>query len=99
MRHYRIPIGRAAPTGFNLHPLAIELERSVTADQVHEGLRRRGFTHLLIDLDWIDRSSREYPSLRALREMPDELPAYLDSLGPPLVAEGRRALYRIPGQP
>ena len=99
MRHYRIPVRRAAPSGFNLHPFAIELERSLAVDQIHHALRRRGFTHLLVDLDWVERSARDYPSLRALGEAPEKLRAYLDSLGPPLASEGRRALFRIPQAP
>jgi hypothetical protein len=98
-RHYRIPVRRVAPTGFNLHPFAIEFENASAVEQIHRGLRRRGFTHLLIDLDWIERSSRDYPSLRALREAPEKLRAYLDSLGPPLASAGRRALFRIPETP
>jgi hypothetical protein len=96
MRHYRTPVRRVAPTGFNVHPFALELKQSVTVEQVHHGLRRRGFSHLLVDLDWIDRSAREYPSLRSLRESPETLQAYLASLGTPLVSDGRRALYSLP---
>lgn len=99
MRHYRIPVRRTAPSGFNLHPFAIELERASTAAQMHEALRRRGFTHLLVDLDWIERSARHYPSLGALSKAPEKLRAYLDSLGPPLASEGRRMLFRIPEAP
>ena len=96
MRHFRIPVKRTAPTGFNVHPFAVELERAQSAEQVHEGLRRRGFSHLLLDLDWIERSAEEYPSLHSLYENPDKLVSYVDSLGTPLAAEGRRALFRIP---
>jgi hypothetical protein len=99
MRHYRIPVRRVAPTGFNVHPFAVELERSLAAEPIHRALRRRGFTHLLFDFDWIDRSARDYPSLRALVASPEKLHAYLDSLGPPLATDGRRSLFRIPEAP
>ena len=98
MRHFRIPVKRAAPSGFNLHPLAVELERAQAVEQIHEGLRRRGYTHLLVDLDWIKRSAGEYPSLRALHDNPEKFVSYVGSLGTPLAAEGRRALFRIPEQ-
>ncbi len=99
MRHHRIPVPRVAPTGFNVHPFAVELERGVTAASVHRGLRARGFTHLLVDLDWIERSADHYPSLRSLRDEPEKLQAYLAALEPPLVRDGRRALYGIPEGP
>ena len=55
--------------------------------------------HLLVDLDWIERSARDYPSLGPLSEAPEKLRAYLDSLGPPLASEGRQTLFRIPEAP
>jgi hypothetical protein len=99
MRHYRLPVPRVAPSGFNLHPFAVDLERSLAPEQIHAALRRRGFSHLLVDFDWVERSARQYPSLRALRESPEKLRACLKSLGPPLATDGRRALYRIPETP
>jgi hypothetical protein len=98
MRHFRVPVPRAAPSGFNVHPLVQELHRSLVADQVHAALRRRGFTHLLIDFDWVERSGRAYPSLRPFIEDPARFRSYVESLGPPIVADGRRALYAIPEQ-
>jgi len=99
MRHYRIPVPRSAPTGFNVHPFAIALERAVVVEQVHQALRRGGYTHLLVDLDWVERSARDYPSLRTLPESPEKLDDFLRSLGPPLASEGRRALFRLRDAP
>ncbi len=99
MRHFRLPVRRTAPSGFNVHPFAVELERSVTVEQIHLGLRRRGFTHLSVDRDWIQRSSEQYPSLRGLTDAPDKFRAYVDSLGPPLATDGSLSLFRIPESP
>ena len=96
MRHYRLPVRRAAPTGFNRHPLVEQMRRGRSTDEVSAALRAAGFTHLLIDLDWVGRSAEQYPSLNWLGEHPDEWANYLQSLGRPLVAEGRRAIFELP---
>ena len=98
MRHFRVPVRRAAPSGFNLHPLALELDRALVVEQAHEGLRRRGFTHLLVDFTWVARSGEDYPSLRSLVDDPARFHSYIESLGAPLAADGHRALYAIPVQ-
>jgi hypothetical protein len=99
MRHYRVPVRRVAPSGFNVHPLAVALERLTSTEQIHQALIRDGFSHVLIDFGWIERSAQAYPSLRSLRESPEKFRAYVDSLGPPLLADGQRALFRIPEVP
>ena len=99
MRHFRVPVRRVAPSGFNVHPLVAALEPSQAVGQVHLALQRQGFSHLLIDFGWIERSADAYPSLGFLRESPPTFRAYLDSLGPPLVSDGQRALFRIPATP
>jgi hypothetical protein len=97
MRHFRLHVPRAAPAGFNRHPLADALAQGGGPAAVHRFLRERGFTHLLIDPGWIERGAAQYPSLRPLRERPETFRAYVASLGPPLAFEQRSALFAIPG--
>jgi hypothetical protein len=96
MRHFRLPVRRTAPTGFNRHPLVEQMQQGGSMGEVNAALRAAGFSHLLIDLDWVTRSAEQYPSLRWLGDHPDEWAGYLQSLGQPLVAEGRRAIFELP---
>lgn len=96
MRHYRLPLRRVAPTGFNAHPLVEALASSGDPAAACHELHRRGFTHLLVDPGWIERSGRRYPSLAPLVVEPARLAALLRSIGPPIAAEGPLALYEVP---
>jgi hypothetical protein len=97
-RHFRIPLRRAAPTGFNTHPLADSLSRTRDVAQSSRELRDLGYTHLIVDLGWVERSAGSYPSLALFRDRPELLTTYLTSLGPPLHHRGRVGLFGIPEQ-
>jgi hypothetical protein len=96
MRHFRLPLRRAAPTGFNIHPLAESLSRTRDSAQSSRELRKLGYTHLIVDLGWVERSASSYPSLALFHDRPDLLTSYLTSLGPPLHHRGRVGLFGIP---
>jgi len=97
MRHYGLAVRRAAPTGFNTHPLIEALERRADPEQVHRELRDRGFTHLIVDPGWVARSAEGYPSLAPAARDPEIVRRYVASLGAPLATEGSVVLFRIPG--
>jgi hypothetical protein len=94
-RHYGLGVARVAPTGFNVHPLVTVLATAIEPAVVRGELRRLGFTHLLVDPGWIERSGRTYPSLAPLVSDPAPLVALLRSLGPPIASEGGVSLYEI----
>ncbi len=99
MRHHGLDVPHAAPAGFNVHPLVSALEREADAEGVARFLRSAGFTHLLVDPDWVDRSARRYPSLTSIGpggELRPRLAAFLSGLGPPVDVEGRIALHVLP---
>jgi Dolichyl-phosphate-mannose-protein mannosyltransferase len=96
MRHYGLAVPRCAPTGFNSHPLVEALRQDPDPRAADRALRRRGFTHLIVDPGWVARSAAEYPSLSYFADHPDVLQRYLRSLGPPLAVEGHVALFAIP---
>ena len=58
-------------------------------------LLRLGFTHLLIDRGWVERSGRSYPSLASIVADPARFVALVRSLGPPLAVDGGVALYQL----
>ena len=97
MRHYGLEIPRAAPTGFNTHPLALALARGVPPESVGHELRRLGYSHLIVDVSWVRRSAARYPSLSIFREDPDLLEACLKTLGIPLTVQGQVAIFELPG--
>lgn len=97
MRHYGLSLPRCAPTGFNTHPLVEVLRADPDPEAANRALRRSGFTHLIVDPGWIDRSGARYPSLAHLAEHPEVVQRYLGSLGAPLVIERNVVLFRIPG--
>ena len=97
MRHYGLPLRRTAPTGFNTHPLVEALDGAGDPAEASRRLRERGYTHLIVDAGWVERSARRYPSLARFARNPDLLRRYLDSLGPPLIRRDGVALFRIPG--
>jgi len=96
MRHYGLALRRSAPSGFNTHPLMRAMEAGGPAQETNRRLRAMGFTHVVVDRAWIERSSRRYPSLSRLHERPDLLEPWLHSLGRPVAARGTAALYRVP---
>ncbi len=96
MRHFRLPLKRAAPTGFNIHPLADSLSRTQDVARSSRELRELGYTHLLVDLGWVERSAESYPSLALFHDRPELLVDYLASLGPPLHRRGLVGLFGIP---
>jgi len=95
MRHFGLEVSRVAPTGFNVHPLVEVLASSPDPESAREALSRRGFTHLLVDPGWIERSGRAYPSLAPIAADPSRFAAFLRSLGEPVARERGVALYRI----
>ena len=97
MRHYGLAVSRAAPTGFNTHPLIEALRSETDLDAVHRALIERGFTHLIIDAGQVARSAERYPSLAPLAGDAGLLRRYVASLGAPLAIEEGVVLYRIPG--
>jgi hypothetical protein len=97
MRHYGLRVPHAAPTGFNVHPLAELLEHGATPGKASAGLRARGFTHLIVDPGWVRASAARYPSLAVFHSRPELLEECLRSLGDPLAVDGSVRLYRIPG--
>jgi hypothetical protein len=96
MRHYGLRVPRAAPTGFNVHPLVEALRAHRRPHDVHRALRRRGYTHLLLDPGWIARGATRYPSLAFLAERPEIFRRYVRSLGPPSDTEREVGLFEIP---
>ncbi len=96
-RHHGFDIPHAAPAVFNAHPLAEALASGIGPDEAGAALRRLGFTHLVVDPGWVTRSAARYPSLRIFHGRPQLLDQVLASLGPPLAAQGRLGLYRLPG--
>jgi len=97
MRHYGLSVPRAAPTGFNVHPLAQALEAASDPDAAHRALLEQGFTHLIVDARQVARSAPRYPSLAPFASDPQVLRRYVATLGAPLAIEEDVALYRIPG--
>lgn len=95
MRHYGLDVPRVAPTGFNVHPLVEVLAASEDPTSARESLSRRGFTHLLVDPGWVERSGRSYPSLAPIVAEPARFAALLRALGEPVARERGAALYRI----
>lgn len=98
-RHHRLDIPHAAPTGFNLHPLAERFARGDTPATAWGALRRMGFTHAIVDPRRTERAAARYPSLRPLLDVPGGWPsiwAPLDS--PEAVAAGRPFLAVVPGE-
>ncbi len=96
MRHHGLSVPHAAPTGFNVHPLAEALASGADAAAANAALLRAGYTHVLVDPGWVRRSAARYPSLAIFRERPGLLDAYLASLGEPARMRSGAALYRIP---
>lgn len=96
-RHHRLAIPHAAPTVFNIHPLAQRLINGDTPGEASAALRALGFTHLIVDPAGALRSARRYPSLALFRERPELLDDYLRSLGDPLVSEDGVSLFELPG--
>jgi hypothetical protein len=94
-RHYGFDVDRVAPTSFNVHPLVEAMAAAHDPAAVRAELRRRGFTHLLIDPGWIERSGRSYPSLAPLVADPAPFSALVRSLGAPWSNDGGVALYEI----
>ena len=94
-RHYGTGLDRAAPTGFNVHPIVEALAVSTEPEAARAALLREGFTHLLVDPGWIRRSGRSYPSLATIVADPAPLDALLASLGQPVAADGGVALYTL----
>jgi hypothetical protein len=95
-RHHRLDVPHAAPTVFNEHPLVEILMTPGLPSDTSRQLRRRRFTHLIVDSGWIRRSAAKYPSLAPLAGRRDLLDPYVRSLGPPLATEGGEALYEVP---
>jgi hypothetical protein len=95
MRHYGLDVPRVAPTGFNDHPLVEVLATSRDAVSAREALVRSGFTHLLVDPSWVERSGKAYPSLAPIVADPTRFAAFLRILGEPIAKERGVALYRI----
>jgi len=96
MRHFRLEVPHAAPTGFNSHPLASALERSPDPVSARLELRALGFTHVIVDAGWVRRSAAHYPSLSVFDERPELLGDFVRSLGQPLAAGPNMALFEIP---
>ena len=97
MRHYGLSVSRAAPTGFNTHPLVEALQASPDPDACHRALLEQGFTHVIVDTGQVARSAPRYPSLAPFATDPQVLRRYVATLGAPLAIEEGVALYRIPG--
>ena len=97
MRHFRLPIPRAAPTGFNTHPLSRLIGQDGPSSRIPLELAELGYTHLLLDAAWVTRSAARYPSLRPLTEHPAAFRAFVQELGAPLAVEDQVALFAIPG--
>jgi hypothetical protein len=93
-RHHGLAIPHSAPTVFNIHPLAQALEETAGPREATERLRQLGFTHLIVDPGWVQRSGARYPSLRTAVES-GRLPIYLKGLGPPVVEHLGVALYAL----
>lgn len=96
MRHYGLALSRAAPTGFNRHPLVETLETGGDPASTRRRLRELGFTHLIVDQARVERSAQRYPSLAAVHERPQAYREFLGSLDRPLATSGSAVLYAIP---
>ena len=94
-RHYGLAFARVAPTGFNVHPLVTALAATPNPAQARAALVGQGFTHLLVDPGWIDRSGRSYPSLAPLVADPAPFVALLGFLGPPIASDAGVSLYAL----
>ncbi len=96
MRHYGLGRPRAAPTGFNTHPLVEALSGAVSPAEAARALRRQGFTHLLLDPGRTQLGASRYPSLAPLRKASPMARAFFESLAPPLCREGPIVLQELP---
>jgi len=96
MRHYGLALRRVAPSGFNTHPLGQALGGNGGPAEANRVLREAGFTHVVVDKGWVERSYGRYPSLAFLAERPGLLDRWLRSLGHPMATRGSAALYAIP---
>jgi len=95
-RHFRFPIPHAAPTAFNVHPLAERLAAGDDPGTALAALGRLGFTHLLVDAARVRADAEHYPSLAVFRGRDELLRSTLDALGAPQASAGGAALYRLP---
>jgi len=99
MRHHHFDIPHAAPTGFNIHPLAQAFEQQTSPSSISRYLLKRGFTHILVTPYWIQHRAGDAQSLQVFKRQPQRLTAYLDWLGPPLVADRFSALWHLEPSP
>ncbi len=99
-RHFGLTIPHAAPSVFNRHPLVPPLVEGQSAAEIVKGLRSLGYSYLLIDPGWVERSASQYPSLAPLGAHRPELAEFIRAIGPPAATDRRgRALYPLRVQP
>jgi hypothetical protein len=93
-RHHWLDLPHTAPTVFNVHPLVEALGAAGRPREVTARLRRAGFTHLVVDPGWVQRSAERYPSLREAVDS-GRLAFYIRTLERPLFEERGVALYAL----
>lgn len=96
-RHHRLDVPHAAPTGFNVHPLAARIAAGDAPAEAWAAIRRQGFTHVIVDAPRAERAASRYPSLRPLLAVPGGFASIWAPLGrPEAIVSGGPALIELP---